>query len=189
MIAKLLTYSIAGAATLLAACLREPVTENRQLSGDTAPAAQGTNTATDVGGVEDKAKDADLAANTRAATSTVTRADGNYNPEHWLSDFRLGTRLGPHGGIVAGTEQKTFELGQTIYVAMRLRNPPASAAVRVLWRGPGKEMLGEETKRLRPGQDYLHFAADGENLPPGNGYGVEIWADNKQVARLSFDLI
>jgi hypothetical protein len=71
---------------------------------------------------------------------------------------------------------------------MRLRDAPTGTTVKVVWKAPGGEALGDETKRLQPGQDYMFFSADAENLPAGSGYHAEISANGKPVTVLSFTL-
>lgn len=105
-----------------------------------------------------------------------------------IGEFQLGAGLGSHGGIAQGTEKTTFSSDETINVAMRVRSAPAGTQVKVVWKSPAGEALGEETKRLLPGQDYMYFSADGANLPPGAGYHAEISANGALVTTLRFDL-
>ena len=106
-----------------------------------------------------------------------------------IDDFQLGTRLGSHGGVAREAHTTVFSTDQTIHVAMRLRDAPAGTTVKVVWKSPAGEALGQETKRLQPGQDYMHFSADGENLLPGTGYGAEISAnDGEPVTVVRFDV-
>lgn len=105
-----------------------------------------------------------------------------------IGDLETGTSLGPHGGIAQGAEKSVFTASETIHVSMRLRNAPKGTTVKVVWKSPAGEALGEETKSLRPGQDYMHFSADGANLPPGAGYHAEISANGQPITVLKFDL-
>lgn len=72
---------------------------------------------------------------------------------------------------------------------MRLRDAPGGTTVKVVWKSPAGEALGEETKRLQPGQDYMHFSADGEHLLPDTGYLAEISANGgTPITVLKFDV-
>ena len=123
-------------------------------------------------------------AGREAATSTPAASR-----ELSIGDFQLGTRLGSHGGIAREAHTSVFSADQTIHVAMRLRDAPAGTTVKVVWKSPAGEPLGQETKRLQPGQDYMHFSADGGNLLPGTGYGAEISAnDGEPVTVVRFDV-
>jgi hypothetical protein len=105
-----------------------------------------------------------------------------------ISEFQLGTRLGSHGGIAQGAQTSVFSTDQTVHVAMRLRDAPPGTVIKAVWQAPGGETLGEQTSGVRPGQDYVYFSADAENLPPGAGYRAEIFANGKPVTVLRFDL-
>lgn len=105
----------------------------------------------------------------------------------WIGEFQSGTRLGPHGGIAHRSEKTVFSAGDMIHIAMKLRDAPPGTTVTVVWKAPSGQKLGEETKRLRPGQDYMYFSADGENLQAGSGYHAEISTNGKPVTVVSFD--
>jgi hypothetical protein len=121
----------------------------------------------------------------RDATTTTRTASRKLS----IGEFQLGTRLGSHGGIARQANTTVFSTDQTIHVAMRLRDAPAGTTVKVVWKSPAGEALGAETKRLQPGQDYMHFSADGANLLPGTGYGAEISAnDGEPVTVVRFDM-
>ena len=121
----------------------------------------------------------------RDATTTTQEASGKLS----ISDFQLGTKVGSHGGIARDADTTVFSTDQMIHVSMKLREAPTGTKVKVVWKSPAGEALGEETKLVRPGQDYMHFSADGENLLPGSGYHAEISAnDGEPVTVLKFDL-
>lgn len=121
----------------------------------------------------------------RSASPTTQGASRKLS----IGEFQLGTSLGPHGGIAQGADKTVFSTDQTIHVAMRLRDAPTGTLVKVVWKSPGGEAIGEETKRLKPGQEHMSFSADGESLPPGTGYHVQISANGEPVTVLRFDLI
>jgi hypothetical protein len=106
-----------------------------------------------------------------------------------IEDFALGTVLGSHGGIAKGASENRFETGQIVYLAMALKQVPVGTPVNVVWKGPGGEVLGQETKHVRRGQRYLNFAADSGNLPLGQRYRAEVSVNGQTLARLEFDLI
>ena len=121
----------------------------------------------------------------REATTITPEASRKLS----IGDFQLGTRIGSHGGIAREADATAFSTDQTIHVAMRVRDAPTGTRVKVVWKSPAGEALGEETKRLQPGQDYMHFSADGENLLPGSGYHAEVSAnDGEPVTVLKFDM-
>ena len=105
-----------------------------------------------------------------------------------IGELKSGTRLAMNGGIARGAEKTVFSTDETIHVAMRLHDAPKGTIVKVLWKAPGGETLGEEAKRLQPGQEYMYFSADGASLPKGTGYHAEISANGEPVTVLRFDL-
>jgi hypothetical protein len=106
-----------------------------------------------------------------------------------VENFSLGTRLGPNGGIATGAGEHAFSAGQLIYIAMELKNAPIGTQISVVWKGPGNTVLGQETKQVRPGQQFMNFAADSSSLPPAPKYQVEVLHNNKTLAQLEFELV
>jgi hypothetical protein len=106
-----------------------------------------------------------------------------------IDNFVLGTALGSHGGIAYGADHKMFEAGQLIYLAMELKHAPVGTPVRVLWKGPAGDVIGEETKLVRRGQRFMNFAADGGNLPVMQNYVVEVQVNGKTLSQLKFDIL
>jgi hypothetical protein len=109
-------------------------------------------------------------------------------PVH-IDNFSLGTALGSQGGIRAGADEKMFEAGQLIYLAMELKHAPVGTPVQVLWKGPAGDVIGQETKQVRRGQRFMNFAADSGNLPVAENYQVEVVVNGRTLTRLQFDLI
>lgn len=123
------------------------------------------------------------------ASSAQSTAESAQEGLVQLEDFRLGTALGSDGAIAPGKQQNAFTPDETVFLAMRIRQAPVGAAVRVVWGAPGGIQLGEETKTIRPGQRYLHFAADISTIPVGENYYAEVWAQGRQIARVEFSII
>ena len=105
-----------------------------------------------------------------------------------IGELHAGKRLGTHGGIAPGAETHSFALGDTVHIAMRVQNAPAGTVVKVVWKTPGGQTMGEDSTSVRPGQEYVHFSADSENLQVGQGYQAEVSANGKSVGLVRFDL-
>jgi hypothetical protein len=120
------------------------------------------------------------------AQSAMIAADANR--PILIENFSMGTRLGPHGGIAKGANEQVFAVGDLIYVAMELKHAPIGTVVHVIWKAQGDLVLGEETKEVRRGQRFMNFAADSSSLPLEPKYHVEVFVNDKQLAKLDFGL-
>lgn len=105
-----------------------------------------------------------------------------------VDEFKMGTRLGSNGDVATDAVTTSFTTDQKIHVTMRLQNAPAGTQGKVVWKSPAGDAIGEESKQLQPGQDFMNFAADGESLPPGDGYAAELSVNGQVVQTEKFDL-
>jgi hypothetical protein len=71
---------------------------------------------------------------------------------------------------------------------MELKHAPIGTVVHVVWKAQGDLVLGEETKEVRRGQRFMNFAADSSSLPLEPKYHVEVFVNDKQLAKLDFGL-
>jgi hypothetical protein len=122
------------------------------------------------------------------ATSGATAA-ADPNRPIVIDNFSMGTRLGPHGGIAKGANERMFAPGELIYLAMELKNAPVGTSVRVVWKAQGDIVLGEETKEVLPGQRFMNFAADSSSLPLEPKYHAEVFVNGKSLAKVEFGLV
>jgi hypothetical protein len=122
-----------------------------------------------------------------APPSSQSTADANR--PILIDNFGMGTRLGRHGGIAKGAGGNQFAAGQLIYVAMELKYAPAGTEIQVVWKAEGDLVLGEETKEVRRGQQFMSFVADSSSLPLGPKYHVEVFVNGKQVRKIDFGLV
>ena len=106
-----------------------------------------------------------------------------------IENFAMGTALGPTGGIAYGADHKMFETGTIINVAMALKHAPVGTPVRVVWKGPGGDVIGQETKTVRRGQRFMNFAADSNVIPVMRNYQVDVFVHGTLLTNLRFDVI
>lgn len=89
---------------------------------------------------------------TAASTSEIpgTKSPNDLNPvqaQSFIDDVTIGHEVGADGAIPAGKTGDNFAPGQTIHIAMKVKDAPASSAVKVVYNGKDNAKIGEETKQ------------------------------------------
>lgn len=124
-------------------------------------------------------------------TQAERTGDAPLAPERgelWLDDYTLGSTLSPQGRIPIGATDDDFLTGEPIYLAMEVGDAPAGAAVRVVWIDPVGRAVGEESKIVAPGDDYMQFLAPAIYVAQPGEYRVQIYAGNDLVQTLDFSV-
>ncbi len=104
----------------------------------------------------------------------------------WLTDFAIGSELGPDGAVsISGN---TFAPGDTIYYSASVGEAPPASAVKAVWVGPNAAKLGEEMKGITAGQKKVSFQApDTAAWAPGT-YEAQIWVVDEKVNSERFQI-
>lgn len=123
-----------------------------------------------------------LATATDAATPTDLQA------MIWIDDPTLGSQIGTDGSIPLGSTDNDFVAGDPVYLAMEVGDAPATANVRVVWYGPGDQMLHEETKPVGGQGTYMNFQAPSTTGWPVGDYRVVIFANGQQAHQEDFNI-
>lgn len=129
--------------------------------------------------------------------ATTTEQPGTESPtdvspteaQTWLDDFTIGSEIGADGMIPADKTGDDFAPGQPVHITMEVGDAPQGAAVKVVWYGPNEAKIGEETKQVTPGQQYLGFtAADTSSWAKGD-YRAEVWVGDEKVNQQQFQIV
>lgn len=88
------------------------------------------------------------------------------NTETYEDSFRIGKKAASDGTVTSETDK--FTAGEPIYISFVIRNAPADASAKVLWkRIDGNVRMGEEQKPLSS-SGFVSFAVkDTSAWPPG----------------------
>lgn len=92
-------------------------------------------------------------------------------PDTYEDRFQIGRTATADGKVTAETDK--FTAGDPIHIAFVVRNAPAGAAAKVIWkRIDGKVPMGEEQKSL-PSSGFVWFAVKDTSAWPPGAYRVE----------------
>lgn len=144
----------------------------------------------------EEASEAPTAAADSAATGTPVEQPGTgtaadtspVNAQTWIDDVTIGTEASADGSIPADKTGDDFAPGQPVVVAMQVNDAPADAAVKVIWFGPNDTKVGEETKHVASGQQYLNFAASDTKAWQKGDYRAEVWVGDEKVNEQQFNV-
>jgi hypothetical protein len=144
----------------------------------------------------EEASEAPTAAADSAATGTPVEQPGTgsaadtspVNAQTWIDDVTIGTEASADGSIPADKVGDDFAPGQPVVVAMQVNDAPADAAVKVIWFGPNDTKVGEETKNVASGQQYLNFAASDTKAWQKGDYRAEVWVGDEKVNEQQFNV-
>lgn len=104
----------------------------------------------------------------------------------WLTDFAVGSELGPDGAVASA--KNTFAPGETIHYSMKVGEAPPASAAKVVWLGPDDAKLGEEMQGITTGQTTLGFRAPGTAAWAPGQYEVELWVVDEKVNAQRFTI-
>lgn len=137
-----------------------------------------------------------LLASSLALTACSREPDSNAaasapppKPAEMIKSLTLGIETGPNGLIASEDVRTYFDVGQRVYLVAELNKAPPGTTVLVEWKAPAGELLGEESRQVRPGQGFMTFAADTESLPAGKGYRAEVSVNGELAQTAEFNLI
>lgn len=130
---------------------------------------------------------------TAASTSEIagTQSPNDLNPvraQAFIDDVTIGHEIGADGAIPTGKTGDYFAPGQTIQLAMKVKDAPANTAVKVVYFGPGEKQVGEETKQVPAGATYMSFSKETKGWPKGD-YRADIFAGDEKVNSQQFQIV
>jgi hypothetical protein len=141
-------------------------------------------------GGREEATEAPPTATTQEQPGTDMPSDVSpVNAQTWLDDFTIGSELGSDGAVAAGKTGDDFAPGQAVHIAMQVGDAPQGAAVKVMWYGPNETPMGEETKTVASGQQYLNFTAKDTKSWQKGDYRAEIWVGDEKVNQQMFQIV
>lgn len=130
---------------------------------------------------------------TTATTAEIpgTQSPNDLNPvraQAYIDDVTIGHEVGADGTIPAGKTGDNFAPGETIHIAMKVKDAPANTAVKVVFFGPGEKNVGEETKNTTAGQTFATFEKATKGWPKGD-YRAEVWTGDEKVNTQHFQIV
>lgn len=120
-----------------------------------------------------------------------TTATTDLNPvaaQSYIDDVTIGHEVGADGTIPTGRTGDDFAPGAPIHVAMKVKDAPATASVKVVWYGPGETKINEESKPVPPGATTLSFSANSTGWAKGD-YRAEVWIGDEKVNTQQFQIV
>ena len=130
---------------------------------------------------------------TAASTSEIpgTTSPNDLNPiraQAFIDDVTIGHQVGPDGKIVTGKTGDDFAPGETVHIAMQVKDAPAGSAVKVVFFGPGEKQLGDETKQVPSGAKYLTFDKATKGWAKGD-YRADVFVGDEKVNTQQFQIV
>ncbi len=104
----------------------------------------------------------------------------------WLSDFAIGSELGPDGNVAA--QKNAFAPGDPIVYSAAAGEAPPASAVKIVWMGPNETKLGEQTKGIAAGQKVVNFTAPDTAAWPAGSYEAQLWVVDEKVNGQKFEI-
>src|SRR6266511_596653 len=107
------------------------------------------------------------------------------NPDTHEDRFQIGKTAAADGKVTIDTDK--FTAGDPIHISFVVRNAPAGASARVIWkRIDGDVRMGEEQKPL-PSSGFVWFAVKDTSAWPPGAYRVEkMFGRNANAAQTSW---
>ena len=130
---------------------------------------------------------------TAATTSEIsgTQAPNDLNPvraQMYIDDVTIGHEVAADGTVPAGKTGDDFAPGETVHIAMKVKDAPAGTAVKVVFFGPGEKNVGEETKTVAGGEKFLVFNKDTKGWPKGD-YRADVFTGDEKVNSQQFQIV
>ncbi len=111
------------------------------------------------------------------------------NAQTWVDDVTIGHQIGADGAMVTGQGGDDFAPGQPIHISMKVDDAPQNTAVKLVWYGPNETKIGEESKNVAPGQQYLTFSTTDTKTWAKGDYRAELWVGDEKVNTQQFQIV
>lgn len=131
---------------------------------------------------------------TPAASTQEIAGVGNPNDitpmtaQAYIDDVTIGHEVGADGMIPAGKTGDDFAPGETVHLAMKVKDAPANATVKTVWYGPNETKVGDETKAVPSGATFLTFNIPTKGWAKGD-YRGEVWIGDEKVNTQQFQIV
>lgn len=120
-----------------------------------------------------------------------TASPSDLNPvaaQSYIDDVTIGHEVGADGTIPTGKTGDDFAPGQPVHIAMKVKDAPAGAGVKVVWFGPGETKINEENKAVPTGATTLSFTTDTKGWAKGD-YRADIFIGDEKVNSQQFQIV
>lgn len=104
-----------------------------------------------------------------------------------IDDVTIGHKV-VDGTIPNADQGDDFAPGQTIYIAMKVADVPATSKVKVTWYGPGETKIGDDEKSVPTGAKYLTFENSKTSSWAKGDYRAEVWVGDEKVDTQQFNI-
>lgn len=129
-------------------------------------------------------------------TTTTQEIAGVTNPgdispmtaQAYIDDVTIGHEVGADGMIPAGRTGDDFAPGETVHLAMKVKDAPANATVKTVWYGPNETKVGDESKAVASGATFLTFNIPTKGWAKGD-YRAEVWIGDEKVNTQQFQIV
>lgn len=118
--------------------------------------------------------------------ATDTTAPAAVTAETWVDKVALGGTIAQNGAVEDKKDE--FSQGDGVHLSMQVDDAPPATTVTVHWYGPHNKDLGEQTKPVIEGTEYLSFTKDSTKWTRGD-YRAEVWVGDEKVEEESFKIV
>ncbi len=121
----------------------------------------------------------------RSASGEASSQPRSKSTETYEDRFRIGKATSADGTATSETDK--FAAGEPIYISFVIRNAPAGASAKVIWRRlDGNVLMAEEQKPLPP-SGFVSFAVKDTSAWPPGAYRLEkMFGRNANAAQTSW---
>jgi hypothetical protein len=134
-------------------------------------------------------------ADTATAASTTeiagTQSPNDLNPmraQSYIDDVTIGHEVAADGTIPTGKTGDDFAPGETVKIAMKVKDAPAGTAVKTVFFGPGEKNVGEKTNTVAGGEKFLVVEQATKGWPQGD-YRADIFVGDEKVNSQQFQIV
>lgn len=106
----------------------------------------------------------------------------------YIDDVTIGHEVAADGTIPAGRTGDDFAPGETVHIAMKVKDAPANATVKTVWYGPNETKVGDESKAVPSGATFLTFNTPTKGWAKGD-YRAEVWIGDEKVNTQQFQIV
>jgi len=122
-------------------------------------------------------------------TSPLAAGGGAGNPAASTSLWNGKIGLAAAGQTTAqGNVRTQFNRGEIVELQIDVGGAPAETSVNVTWLGLHGEILGQETRTTREGQELMSFASPSPGVLQPGRYQVNVSVDGRLVKEQRFEV-
>jgi hypothetical protein len=130
---------------------------------------------------------------TAASTSEIpgTTSPNDLNPvsaQAYIDDVTIGHEVGADGTIPTGKTGDDFASGETVKIAMKVKDAPAGTAVKTVFFAKDEKNVGEKTMTIAGGEKFLVVEQATTGWPQGD-YRADIFVGDEKVNSQQFQIV